>query len=181
MYELRIKLICMYFQVGFLSQICIPCYKVLYRILPHTKPMYVMALKNLYNWKSKAERVRKSECSGELFDDSEIEDIAEEILLQGETIFNEEEEEEDYAKDVQEHVGLEVIVDQDENVEEILKLEEREVLSYLEEDDKIKSEAKIGGRLSKDIEGVTWIDEEGVVLRPNGILKGCKSNSARGN
>lgn len=149
--------------------------------------MYVMALKNLHNWKTKADRIRKSESSGELVNNSEIEDIPEEILLQGETNFNDEEEESG-AKDVQETEGLEVIVDQEENVEELLKHEERVVLRCLEgeggvwgEDDKIESEEKIGGRLSKDIEGVTWIDEEGVVLRPNGLLKGYRNNSATGN
>lgn len=173
----------LYFQVGFLSQICIPCYKVLYRILPKTKPMYVMALKNLHNWKLKADRARTLKYSGELFDDSEIEDIPEEILLQGEPDINEEEEESD-TKDVQDNVDLVAEVKQEENVEEILREDEREILSTegadgtWDEDDKIKNEEKIGGRLSKDIEGVTWIDEEGVVLRPNGVLKEYNNSGA---
>lgn len=139
--------------------------------------MYVMALKNLHNWKSKADRIRTLKYSEELFDDSEIEDIPEEILLQGEPDFNEEEEEEDEcdAKDVPKSVLFVTVVEQDENVEEILREEEREILNMEgEENEKIKSEAIIGGRLSKDIEGVTWIDDEGVVLRPNGVLKEYK-------
>ncbi|XP_045509924.1 probable 3',5'-cyclic phosphodiesterase pde-5 isoform X1 [Colias croceus] len=41
-------------QVGFLSQICVPCYEILHQILPSTEPMYKMVLKNLSNWKSLA-------------------------------------------------------------------------------------------------------------------------------
>lgn len=149
--------------------------------------MYVMALKNLHNWKLKADRIRSLEYSGELFDDSEIEDISEEILLQGEPDFNKEEEEESEVKDMQESVDLKTVVKQEEKVEEILKEEEREVLSMdgqegiWEEDEKIKREKKIGGRLSKDIEGVTWVDDDGVVLRPNGVLRKYISHDATGN
>lgn len=145
--------------------------------------MYVMALKNLHNWKSKADRIRSLDCSGKLFDDSEIEDISEEILLQGEPDCNEEEDE-SCVRDEQESIDLKTVVKQEENIEEMLREEEVEILSMereesnWEEDEKIKSEEKIGGRLSKDIDGVTWIDEEGVVLRPNGVLKEYKSNDA---
>ncbi|CAG9782068.1 unnamed protein product [Diatraea saccharalis] len=48
-------------QVGFLSQICIPCYYMLARILPHTMPMYEMAQKNLKYWSEKASKSRKEE------------------------------------------------------------------------------------------------------------------------
>ncbi|XP_063895597.1 probable 3',5'-cyclic phosphodiesterase pde-5 isoform X1 [Helicoverpa armigera] len=47
-------------QVGFLSQICIPCYSMLCHILPHTRPMYVMALINLDRWKDRADNINKS-------------------------------------------------------------------------------------------------------------------------
>ncbi|VVC86328.1 unnamed protein product [Leptidea sinapis] len=47
-------------QVGFLSQICVPCYNVLLKILPNTKPMYEMALRNLKNWKLQAKHVKKA-------------------------------------------------------------------------------------------------------------------------
>lgn len=149
--------------------------------------MYVMALKNLHNWKLKADKARTLKHNGELFGDSDIEDISEEILLQGEPEINEEEEEESNAKDLQENTALKSEVKQEENVEEILSEDDKEVLmmkgvgSIWEEDVKIKSEEKIGGRLSKDIEGVTWIDEEGVVLRPNGVLKEYKRSGATGN
>nr|XP_049696554.1 probable 3',5'-cyclic phosphodiesterase pde-5 [Helicoverpa armigera] len=46
-------------QVGFLSQICIPCYSMLCHILPHTRPMYVMALINLDRWKNRADNINK--------------------------------------------------------------------------------------------------------------------------
>lgn len=147
--------------------------------------MYVMALKNLHNWKLKADKARTLKHNGELFGDSDIEDISEEILLQGEPEINEEEE--SNAKDLQENNDLKSEVKQEENVEEILSEDDKEVLrmggvgSIWEEDKKIKSEEKIGGRLSKDIEGVTWIDEEGVVLRPNGVLKKYKRSGATGN
>lgn len=146
-----------------------------------------MALKNLYNWKSKADRVRTLKCSGELFDDSEIEDIPEEILLQGEPDINEDEEESNSSDEQENEEDIAVIVKQEKNEEEILRGKERVVLSMegeygiWEEDERIKSAEKIGGRLSKDIEGVTWIDEEGVVLRPNGVLKEYKSSDAPGN
>lgn len=149
--------------------------------------MYVMALKNLHNWKSKADRVRTLKCSGELFDDSDIEDIPEEILLQGEPDINEDEEESNLKDEQESKEDIAAIVKEEENVEEIFTGEERKVLSMegeygiWEEDERIKSAEKIGGRLSKDIEGVTWIDEEGVVLRPNGVLKEYKSSNPPGN
>ncbi|XP_039763172.1 probable 3',5'-cyclic phosphodiesterase pde-5 isoform X3 [Pararge aegeria] len=39
-------------QVGFLNQICIPCYSMLCKIFPQTKPMYEMAMENLNIWQS---------------------------------------------------------------------------------------------------------------------------------
>ncbi|XP_059055124.1 probable 3',5'-cyclic phosphodiesterase pde-5 [Achroia grisella] len=62
-------------QVGFLSQICIPCYTILYKILPNTKPMYLMAMKNLIRWKGRAEKVtRKLENRENKKKDMSIED-----------------------------------------------------------------------------------------------------------
>ncbi|XP_052751423.1 probable 3',5'-cyclic phosphodiesterase pde-5 [Galleria mellonella] len=46
-------------QVGFLRQICIPCYTMLYKILPNTKPMYLMAMRNLIKWKVRADRIER--------------------------------------------------------------------------------------------------------------------------
>lgn len=39
-------------QVGFLTGICIPCYTLLYRLIPETKPLLEMCQKNLDKWKS---------------------------------------------------------------------------------------------------------------------------------
>lgn len=44
-------------QVGFLTGICIPCYTLLYRLIPETKPLLDMCQKNLDKWKSIAEEV----------------------------------------------------------------------------------------------------------------------------
>ncbi|XP_052746678.1 probable 3',5'-cyclic phosphodiesterase pde-5 isoform X2 [Bicyclus anynana] len=39
-------------QVEFFDHICIPCFSMLYKIFPNTKPMYDMALKNFDRWQS---------------------------------------------------------------------------------------------------------------------------------
>lgn len=44
-------------QVGFLNGICIPCYTLLYRLIPETKPLLEMCQKNLDKWKSIADDV----------------------------------------------------------------------------------------------------------------------------
>ncbi|XP_031631374.1 probable 3',5'-cyclic phosphodiesterase pde-5 isoform X2 [Contarinia nasturtii] len=44
-------------QVGFLTGICIPCYTLLYRLIPETKPLLDMCQRNLNKWKSIAEEV----------------------------------------------------------------------------------------------------------------------------
>lgn len=44
-------------QVGFLTGICIPCYTLLFRLIPETKPLLDMCQKNLDKWKSIAEEV----------------------------------------------------------------------------------------------------------------------------
>lgn len=42
-------------QVGFLQDICIPCYQLLYALIPETKPMLDGCMKNLSIWQSLAE------------------------------------------------------------------------------------------------------------------------------
>lgn len=39
-------------QVGFLTGICIPCYTLLYRLIPETKPLLDMCQQNLNKWQS---------------------------------------------------------------------------------------------------------------------------------
>ncbi|KAI5640915.1 3'5'-cyclic nucleotide phosphodiesterase domain-containing protein [Phthorimaea operculella] len=157
-------------QVGFLSQICIPCYKLLYQILPKTKPMYVMALRNLHRWTIKAERVRNKENNEEDDDNTEWEEISEEVLLGEDTSTTEED-----ATDLKES-------DSSENTEKAklaeFKKDNTSEFSWEDDESKLKNEELIGGRLSKDIEGVTWIDEEGVVVQPNDALPTLVKNSA---
>lgn len=38
-------------QVGFISDICIPCYGLLYRLIPETKPLLDGCQSNLERWK----------------------------------------------------------------------------------------------------------------------------------
>lgn len=39
-------------QLGFLNGICIPCYTLLYRLVPETKPLLSMCQENLARWQS---------------------------------------------------------------------------------------------------------------------------------
>lgn len=48
-------------QVGFLTGICKPCYTLLYRLIPETKPMFDMLLDNLQKWQAIADSVRKDQ------------------------------------------------------------------------------------------------------------------------
>lgn len=41
-------------QVGFISSICIPCYGLLYRVIPETKPLLDGCQTNLERWKKLA-------------------------------------------------------------------------------------------------------------------------------
>lgn len=44
-------------QVGFLNGICIPCYTLLYRLIPETKPLLDMCQANLSKWQAIADEV----------------------------------------------------------------------------------------------------------------------------
>lgn len=46
-------------QVGFLTGICIPCYSLLHRLIPETKPMLRMCEQNLRRWKDIEEESKK--------------------------------------------------------------------------------------------------------------------------
>lgn len=41
-------------QVGFISSICIPCYSLLYRLIPETKPLLDGCHSNMERWKQLA-------------------------------------------------------------------------------------------------------------------------------
>lgn len=45
-------------QVGFLTGICIPCYTLLYRLIPETKPLLDMCQSNLAKWQSIADEMQ---------------------------------------------------------------------------------------------------------------------------
>ncbi|XP_055540306.1 probable 3',5'-cyclic phosphodiesterase pde-5 isoform X2 [Wyeomyia smithii] len=46
-------------QLGFLTGICIPCYTLLHRLIPETKPMLNMCNENLSKWQDIAKGIRK--------------------------------------------------------------------------------------------------------------------------
>ncbi|XP_058820514.1 probable 3',5'-cyclic phosphodiesterase pde-5 isoform X1 [Topomyia yanbarensis] len=46
-------------QLGFLTGICIPCYTLLHRLIPETKPMLDMCNENLTKWQDIAKGIRK--------------------------------------------------------------------------------------------------------------------------
>lgn len=46
-------------QVGFINGICIPCYSLLYRIIPETEPLLKMCTSNLEKWQKIADEMQK--------------------------------------------------------------------------------------------------------------------------
>ena len=52
-------------QVGFLVGICQPCYILLWRLIPETKPLHDMLEQNLQKWREIAEAVEKGDVEGE--------------------------------------------------------------------------------------------------------------------
>lgn len=46
-------------QVGFLTGICIPCYTLLYRLIPQTKHLLDMCQQNLDKWQSISDELKK--------------------------------------------------------------------------------------------------------------------------
>lgn len=48
-------------QVGFLTGICIPCYSLLYTLIPETKPLLDMCQKNLERWKEIDVNIQKKD------------------------------------------------------------------------------------------------------------------------
>ncbi|XP_077991187.1 putative 3',5'-cyclic phosphodiesterase pde-5 isoform X2 [Glandiceps talaboti] len=66
-------------QVGFIVGICMPCYELLYRILPGSKPMMDGTAKNLQNWsalvaKQKAEEEEKQKVNQKKIEDTKKKD-----------------------------------------------------------------------------------------------------------
>lgn len=114
-----------------------------------------MALKNLYNWK-KADDLSKEE-NGEVFCEDSLEEVSDDVVL-------------DEIADV-----IETSSDDDAEVvgENDTWQDVKSLTLSLEEEDNTTTETEevVGGKLRKDIEGVTWMDEEGVVVRTNRWLK----------
>lgn len=46
-------------QIGFLNGICIPCYSLLYRLIPETKGMLKQCQENLIKWQAIEEASKK--------------------------------------------------------------------------------------------------------------------------
>lgn len=114
-----------------------------------------MALKNLYNWK-RADDLTK-DINEEVFCEDSLEEVSDDVVLDDipeiiETSSDDEETEvdENYALH---DVNRSILPDEDED------------------NTTTEKEEVVGGKLQKDIEGITWIDEEGVVLRTNRWLK----------
>lgn len=114
-----------------------------------------MALKNLYNWK-RADDLTK-DVNEEVFCEDSLEEVSDDVVLDDipeiiETSSDDEETEvdENYALH---DVNRSILADEDED------------------NTTTEKEEVVGGKLQKDIEGITWIDEEGVVLRTNRWLK----------
>ncbi|XP_022832771.1 probable 3',5'-cyclic phosphodiesterase pde-5 [Spodoptera litura] len=138
-------------QVGFLSQICVACYSMLYRILPNTRPMYAMALKNLERWKARAERIKRKQSKIE----AEIESNTDEDSEPTGIIDN-----------VEENVPKLKIKEEAVSVVDVM----HESVSWEEDEEEIIDNELTKSGIWKDINGVTWIDEEGVVVRES-VLK----------
>ncbi|XP_072930934.1 probable 3',5'-cyclic phosphodiesterase pde-5 isoform X2 [Epargyreus clarus] len=165
-------------QVGFLSQICIPCYSMLFKILPNTKPMYIMALRNLNNWKSKALRIRKKvkkQSSSDTFaniSDSELDDdeISDQFLLEREV------SPVAYAKRIGSN-GEGTSNDVLEEVEQVKEIssEIQAAWQSLKSNSVTWEEEEVATSITKEStdrkEDSLWVEEEGAVARPNKAVK----------
>ncbi|XP_063837474.1 probable 3',5'-cyclic phosphodiesterase pde-5 isoform X1 [Ostrinia nubilalis] len=164
-------------QVGFLSQICIPCYAMLHKILPNTVAMYKMANKNLERWKFRAERILNSieSDSIEHFDDDD-----DDHLLQTVDEIGDDDIKHIVKTDEEETKSLVDVTLVDKDVEEIIRkppLENSQSVDTFswEEEESIKNAITENTVFWRDGDGVAWIDEEGVVVKSN-ALKGVVTN-----
>ncbi|CAB3226351.1 unnamed protein product [Arctia plantaginis] len=126
-------------QVGFLKQICIPCYSTLYQILPNTRPMYIMALKNLDRWKARANKIQRK--------------------LDGICKGDEENEDEEESK----FEGVIIPLVETKECDCLMVDGKLEPITW-EEDEPIQDSVVTRSGIWRNIDGVTWIDEEGVVV-----------------
>ncbi|XP_075991150.1 putative 3',5'-cyclic phosphodiesterase pde-5 isoform X2 [Anticarsia gemmatalis] len=142
-------------QVGFLSQICVPCYSALYRILPNTKPLYAMALKNLEGWKARADEIQRKldreKAERERQDEAGCAGTSD---ARFKTLLKVEMEEEDCV------VPKACMSRSVEGKEDERKLEP---ITW-EEDEVGREHVATRSGIWRHIDGGTWIDEEGVVI-----------------
>ncbi|CAK1588387.1 unnamed protein product [Parnassius mnemosyne] len=170
-------------QVGFLSQICIPCYNMLHRMLPNTKPLYIMALKNLNKWKTKADRILKKQSKNleEEINQLDIKEVTTDSVTEE---CNETEESTD--EELQEHDFIEPVVsDESESVDDKTSkqgaLEEKssciekawtnvklDTVSW-EETEEVEEKSSCHG-IWKNI-GEIWVDEDNIISRPINSVK----------
>ncbi|XP_060809436.1 probable 3',5'-cyclic phosphodiesterase pde-5 isoform X2 [Amyelois transitella] len=146
-------------QVGFLSQICIPCYTVLSKVLPNTKPMYLMAMKNLHRWKARADKIAKMSFENkgdvnleQLLADFEAEEEIEETPIE--------------VKDVDETKVEEIVENlatNDDNNGVLQPVEAlRQIVPSWEED--VDEDKNVNKSFWKNT-NESWVDDEGVVLK----------------
>uniref|UniRef100_A0A2A4JSA6 Phosphodiesterase n=1 Tax=Heliothis virescens TaxID=7102 RepID=A0A2A4JSA6_HELVI len=146
-------------QVGFLSQICIPCYSILYHILPHTRPMYIMALKNLERWKDRADNIEKSKLDISFITSGSVTDEDSDITLLGDEIEEETTKLETKSEEIKPKLKIK---DELSPVGEVV----HDSLSWEEFEEELSESKKLQtSGIWKDIDGATWIDEEGVVVQ----------------
>lgn len=147
---------------------------MLYKILPHTEPMYEMAMKNLERWKFRAERV----VSTGRFES--IESFGEDEVAEFDL---KEEEHSSFTADVNEDIPGDD-VEREKNIIEPTegtsqdKEQDDNPISWEEEsitDALAESVERLSGGFWKDDDGTEWIDEEGVVVKSN-ALKGVIKN-----
>lgn len=167
-----------------MSQICIPCYAMLHKILPHTEAMYQMAMKNLERWKLRAQ-VISNKCKND--DNESIETCGDE-----DDPLSSDEPEEDVKNSLTEEKNEETLCDDAELVKgpkeettesfaqtTLCSTTDISSIAWEEEDSTTEAIAESVERLSagfyKSADGVEWIDEEGVVVKSN-ALKGVIKN-----
>lgn len=76
-------------QVGFLTGICLPCYRLLYDLIPETKPMLDQCQANLEQWRQIDEEIKRQKEMG-----NEVDALAflDKVLETSENIAQEQEE-----------------------------------------------------------------------------------------
>lgn len=150
---------------------------MLYKILPKTKPMYVMSLKNLSNWKSRVafteKDVSSNDDTSDLVTASDLdEDDSDEFVASA--VLKDEEGGSSIVSTIKDEIDDD---EEDKHIEEITsemraswKCIKSDSVSW--EDDQVLADRTDSKTCNiwKDVEG-NWVDDEGVITRPNKSLK----------